>query len=136
MRDPCRAGIKRVECCQCVVEETEETAGEKILTGRNDRGRARSTLHGIIVEQAMDPVLRRPPACHSACRTQVDVCGFSLSRPRRILNQSLVIKTFPSVSLSGVRNSPMVQRASLTPSQPLSKHTLSCVFLPMHNPPN
>ena len=104
---------------------------------------AQHPLHGSIrgrqttTEQAMDPVLRGPPAGHSACRTQVDVRVCSLSH-RHILNQSLVTKTFPSASLSGVRSSPMVQRVSSTPSQPLSKPTLSYVFplpSPTHIPP-
>jgi hypothetical protein len=42
----------------------------------------------------------------------------------------LVIKTFPSVSPSGVRNNPTVQRVSLTQSQALSKPTSSYVSLP------
>jgi hypothetical protein len=80
----------------------------------------------------MDPVLCRSPAGHSACCAQVDVRICSLSYPRAIhkhLFDSLVLKTFPSVSLSGVRNSPTVQRVSLTPSQALSKPTSSYVSL-------
>ena len=46
----------------------------------------------------------------------------------------LVLKTFPSVSLSGVRNSPTVQRVSSTPSQALSKPTSSYVSLPFPCP--
>src|SRR5258707_424831 len=83
----------------------------------------------------MDPVLRRSPACHSACRTQVDVRVCSLSYPCDILKQFLVIKTFPNVSLFGVRNSLMVQRVSLTPSQALSRPTSSYVFSPLPLPP-
>ena len=77
----------------------------------------------------MGSVLCRSPACHSACRTQVDVrvCSLSYSRDIDIHFDLLVIKTFPNVSLSGVRNSPTVQRVSLTPSQALSKPTSSYV---------
>jgi hypothetical protein len=44
---------------------------------------------------------------------------------------SLVLKSFPSVSLSGVRNNPTVQRVSSKPSQPLSKTTSLCVPFPV-----
>lgn len=80
----------------------------------------------------MDPVLCRSPACYSACCAQVDVRVCSLSYPRDIHNHFFVysvLKTFPSVFLSGVRNSPTVQRVSLTPSQASSKPTSSYVFL-------
>jgi hypothetical protein len=81
----------------------------------------------------MDSVLCSSPACYSACCTQVDVRLFALSLTLPIFIyhffDCLVIKTFPSVSLSGVRNSPTVQRVSLTPSQALSKPTSSYVSL-------
>jgi hypothetical protein len=86
----------------------------------------------------MDSVLCRPPACYSACCTQVDVRVCSLSYPLDIHKHffdCVVIKTFPSVSPSGVRNSPTVRKVSLTPSQALSKPTSSYVSLPFPYPP-
>ncbi len=58
--------------------------------------------------------------------------------PRDILKpvfDRLGIKTFPSVSLYGVRNSLMVQRVSSTPSRALLKHTSSCVYSSLSPPP-
>jgi hypothetical protein len=58
---------------------------------------------------------------------------FTLLLSSRSSHDCLVSKTFPSVSLYGVRNSQTAQRASSTPSQALSKPTSSYVFsLPSH----
>lgn len=124
MNGHCRAGIKRVEA---------------IPTGRNhrDRGRDLQTFKPWNLRRANDGPSSTLPSSlpFSVPHTSGRLCLPSF-HPHPFLNQSLVIKTFRNVSLSGVRNSPMVQRASLIPSQPLSKLILSCVFLLMQNPPD